>query len=259
MAFLHLIADYGTGDPAFAEVVHRLRAAAPNIQVHPTAVPSFSTIATGFWIAQLGYHNPAFDGLGIYSNTAPRKHDSNEQPDNRGEELVYARLENNVPVIAVNAGYNLSFIRNHISELRALDIPQSGSQFRSRDFFPEAVISILQGDKDHLAEELNVDSIPEPPDSQVAFIDGYGNIKTTLRQSTIDIEPGSKLAVRINGTEQQAHYRTNTFHIEEGDLAIAPGSSGGEDRFIEIFLRGGSAADQFQQPTPGDQINLTRH
>jgi len=102
MTFLHLIADYGTGDPAFGEVIHRFKAIDDSIDVHPTAVPAFSSIATGFWIAQYGLYNPAFKDLAIYANTAPRKDDTDPQHDNRGEELVHSELDNGVPVIAVN-------------------------------------------------------------------------------------------------------------------------------------------------------------
>ena len=70
--FIHLVADYGDADPAFSEVVHRLTYEDPSITVQTTAVPPFSTVATGFWIEQLGLHNPAFDDLLVYSNTAPR-------------------------------------------------------------------------------------------------------------------------------------------------------------------------------------------
>ncbi len=46
--YIQLIADYGVGDPAFAEVIQKLHLLAPDIQIWPTSVPSFSTIATGF-------------------------------------------------------------------------------------------------------------------------------------------------------------------------------------------------------------------
>ena len=49
-----LIADYGTGDPAFIEVTQRLLMMLPQAQIHSLSVPPFSTLATGFWIAQLG-------------------------------------------------------------------------------------------------------------------------------------------------------------------------------------------------------------
>jgi hypothetical protein len=74
--FVHLIADYGGAEPAFSEVVHRLKNEDRDIGVRTTAVPPFSTIATGFWIEQFGVRNPIFDGLVVYSNTAPRAGES---------------------------------------------------------------------------------------------------------------------------------------------------------------------------------------
>lgn len=52
--FINLIADYGSGDPAFAEVAQRLLMVLPQAQLNLISVPPFSTLATGFWIAQLG-------------------------------------------------------------------------------------------------------------------------------------------------------------------------------------------------------------
>lgn len=55
--FICVIADYGTGDPAFIEVTQRLLMAFPHAQIHLLSVPAFSTLATGFWIAQLGLNS----------------------------------------------------------------------------------------------------------------------------------------------------------------------------------------------------------
>jgi hypothetical protein len=72
--FICLIADYGTGDPAFAEVTQRLMMALPSSQINLLSVPPFSTLATGFWIAQLGL-NPGPEERLIYHNCAPRRDD----------------------------------------------------------------------------------------------------------------------------------------------------------------------------------------
>ncbi len=46
--FIQLVADYGVGDPAFSEVIQRLKSHLPIVEVNPTSVPAFSTLATGF-------------------------------------------------------------------------------------------------------------------------------------------------------------------------------------------------------------------
>ncbi|MCX8008897.1 MAG: hypothetical protein N3A54_04320, partial [Patescibacteria group bacterium] len=67
--FMHLIADYGVNDPAFGEVIQKLTLLDPSVVVYPTSVPSFSTLATGFWTAQNALVHP-IPKMMIYTNTA---------------------------------------------------------------------------------------------------------------------------------------------------------------------------------------------
>jgi hypothetical protein len=55
---VHVIADYGPGDLAFAEVAQRLMLRLPDAEPVYTPVPAFATLAAGFCVAQLGL-NPA--------------------------------------------------------------------------------------------------------------------------------------------------------------------------------------------------------
>lgn len=257
--FVHLIADYGEKDPAFSEVVHRLKSENRDLQVQTMSMPRFSTIATGFWIRQIGLENPKLENSAIYANTAPRKHDEETQVENCGRELVYAELENGVPVLAVNSGYSLSFVKDSIVELRKVDVPEKGSQFRSRDFFPEAVAAVVKGDESYLGEKIDKACIPERPENRVAFVDGYGNIKTSIRESETDLRPGEKVKIEIGGEKRKAFYESGTFSVEEGELSFAPGSSGGEDPFMEVFLRGGSAAETFKNPETGQKLKVVKN
>ena len=50
---VHIVADYGQGDLAFAEVVQRLKLHLPDAEPVLTPVPPFCTLAAGFCIAQL--------------------------------------------------------------------------------------------------------------------------------------------------------------------------------------------------------------
>jgi S-adenosylmethionine hydrolase len=254
--FIHVIGDYGKHDPAFSEVVHRFKSLDTGINIQTTPVPAFSTVSTGFWIAQLGLHNPEFDELAIYANTAPRKHDKEAQEDNQGEKLLYAKLENGVPVIAVNSGYSLSFVKERIEELRMINTSDKGSQFRSRDFFPKATYEILEKGE-RVEEELDIESrIPDPPEETIGFIDGYGNIKTTISESEIETE-AEKVKITIDGKTRKAYVESNTFEVSEGELSFAAGSSGGhKNPFMEIFLRGGSAAEVFGNPDVGSDIRI---
>jgi len=247
-----MIADYGTGDPYFAEVIHRLKDLDPDVEIQPTSVPAFSTIGTGFWIAQYGLYNPAFDDVAIYANTAPRR--KKEYDHNRGEELLYARLDNGIPVLAVNSGYSLAFVRDHITEARRVPIDKAGSPFRSRDYFPEVVHSVLDGDLSVLGDAVPTSSIPDPPGDCVVWIDGFGNIKTNIRASAVDLDAGQELALGIGDGKMEATYVQNAFDVDEDALAFAPGSSGGDDPFMEIILRGGAAAEYFHEPGIGDDV-----
>ncbi len=253
---VHLVADYGEDDPAFSEVVHRLKSRDRSIQVQKTSMPRFSTIATGFWINQLAVNNPEISDAAVYANTAPRKHDEEAQKQNSGEELVYADIEGGLPVIAVNSGYSLSFIKKNVKELRKVDVPSEGSQFRSRDYFPEAVADILNDEKDSVGEKISLENIPERPKNRVAFIDGYGNIKTSIRHSEVDMREGSPVHVEIDGVSKKIFYESGTFSVPEGEISFAPGSSGGSDPFMEIFYRGGSAAEKFGKPDTGQKIKI---
>ena len=180
--FISLIADYGTGDPAFTEVTQRLMMALPASQIYLLSVPPFSTLATGFWIAQLGL-NPGPEERLIYHNCAPRRDDKEPRPDSEGEGLTYALLPNGVKVVGVNAGYTLSFIKNQAKALHIVNVSRGGSQFRSRDVFPGAAAAIAKGDFSVVGEALKPEQIPDPPTDRVAWIDGYGNIKTTTNLS----------------------------------------------------------------------------
>ncbi len=246
--FLQLIADYGTGDPAFGEVIQKLTLLDPGVRVNPTSVPDFSTIATGFWTAQFALVNPLANMI-IYTNVDPRTEIKDSRPKNEGSKFAYAKLKNGVRICGVNRGYCFSFIKPHVESFHLLNVANKGSQFRSRDFYPEAVIGIAKGDKNFIGEMLDTQTIPDVPVNRIAWTDGYGNMKTTSRKSQLSFAPGQPLIITLNGMKRTAFYTDGTFSVREGELAFAPGSSGGEDKFMEIFLRGLSAWKEFGKPT----------
>jgi hypothetical protein len=245
--FIHLIADYGVNDPAFGEVIQKLHGLHPGITIYPTSVPSFSTLATGFWTAQYAQVNP-IAGMTIYTNTAPRKDKKESRDRNEGEKLVYAKLKNDVHVVGVNAGYCFSFIKPLITSLHHVNVENKGSQFRSRDFYPEAVIDVSSGTFSLVGDQLNISTIPDVPKNRIAWIDGYGNIKTTTPLSSVTTESGKPVVVTLNEIKRTAYFTDGTFSVHEGQLAFAPGSSGGEDKAMELFLRGLSAWREFNMP-----------
>ena len=259
---VHVIADYGWGDLAFAEVAQRIKLCVPDAELLYTPVPPFATLAAGFCVAQLGL-NSAPPGTVIYHNVAPRKDAEAARVDHEGERLAFALLPTGVRVIGVNAGYAFSFVRDAAQELRWASVPAGGSQFRSRDLFPEAAGDIVTGHPGTLAGEIEASEIPDAPPDWVAYADGYGNLKTTVQHGTLDIPSGTAVRVRIGDKELEATASDGSFEVEEGKLAFAPGSSGWsgtggkEVRWMELFLRGGSASEAFGRPEVGARVQIT--
>lgn len=259
--FVHVIADYGpVGDLAFAEVRQALRYALHDRIAHIelSSVPSFDTVATGFLLGQLANNHPMGERQFFYVNTAPRKDDPRPRVNNAGEGLVYAKLKNGVQIIAVNSGHSLSFIQDHVVEMREIACSAEGSQFRSRDVFPQAFGKIVHGDKKILLNPIaNVQPIPE---NVVCYTDGYGNIKTSIDAAQLKGILGEQIKVTIGDSVHRARVADGIFAVAKGDLVLSVGSSGwatadgGKKRFVEISWRGASAAQLFNFPEGGAKI-----
>ena len=258
---IHVIADYGPGDLAFAEVAQRIKLHLADAELLYTPVPPFATLTAGFCVAQLGL-NPAPSGTVVYHNVAPRKDDEEARSENVGERLAFAQLPTGVHVVGANAGYAFSFVRDAAEEMRWVSVPTGGSQFRSRDLFPEAIAGIVAGSEEALSGEIRSSAIPDVPERRVAYTDGYGNLKTTAEHGVLDIPSGAAVRVRIGDTEHEATVSDGSFEVEEGMLAFAPGSSGwaapdgSEVRWMELFLRGGSAWEAFSRPDAAARLEI---
>lgn len=263
MRIVHIVADYSPGDLAFGEIVSALARHLPkDFGWHCTSAGSFDTVATGFVVAQLALHEEKLRAPTtlIYANCAPRRDRSEARQDNEGEGLLYGVLKNGVPLVIVNSGYSLSFVRDDLKELWSVNLDKGGSQFRSRDIFPPIVGKAAHGTLDFLREQLNPQKVvPPPPLSVIGYIDSFGNIKTTVRAgdpAVASLAPGQRLIVRINGIERMVTVATGSFNVSEGDIAFAPGSSGHDRRYWEIFQRGGSAHITFGNPRVGADIAI---
>jgi S-adenosylmethionine hydrolase len=258
---VHVVADYGHGDLAFAEVIQRIKYHLPDAETVPTPVPPFATLAAGFCIAQLAL-NQAPPGTLVYHNVAPREDELRARQANSGERLAFARLRTGVRVIGVNAGHAFSFLRDLAEELRWAAAPAEGSQFRSRDLFPQAAAAIATGLPDALAELLSYDDIPDVPPQSIAYIDGYGNMKTTIQAGHLEEKTGARVRMDVDGRGGEATIAGASFAVEPGEMALAPGSSGwpdgggGEIRWMELFLRGGSAWEALGRPPIGARVDL---
>lgn len=258
---IEVIADYGGGhttDHAFAEVrnhfyrfdtSHKIR----SVTEHP--VFAFSTIETGFWIAQEGLHSEHRDFV-IFSNTAPRG--DIEWQGQEEQHFVCGLLDNNIPFFAVNAGFNLSFVKERIKGMWKVKVPNTGTQFRSRDFYPQATMRIFYGDLTAVGDPVDSSKIPNIPVFHVASVDGYGNLKTTIKKSHLsDTVLKSKiLRVTING---YVHFVLNTLIPKVSgriyDLCMVQGSSGGKQgNYLEFVRLQARAADDFKVDGPRDDL-----
>jgi len=264
MKIVHVVADYGAGDLAFSEMISALARNLPaDWDWHATSVDSFDTIAAGFVVAQLGMQQESLRAPNtiIYANSAPRRDRSRPRKNNEGEGLVYGILKNGVPIVVVNSGYSLSFVREHLTDLWSVKVDKGGSQFRSRDIFPPVVGMVAKEDFSFKGKKLDpLKVIPEPPKGVIAYVDSFGNLKTTFQEGDKELAHlamGHKVKLEINGVVRVATVATGSFNVDEGDIAFAPGSSGHGKRFWEIFQRGGSACATYQKPRIGSTISIS--
>ena len=261
--YIDFIADYGskTGhdDLAFSEVNVKLCEKFDDLgmdfpMIKNLSVQPFNTVETGFAVAQLAQNSKLGKKHIVYHNTAPRKDELSARKNNAGEFLAVCELDNGVRIIGVYGGYTFSFLDAPVYKVKcACD----GSQFRSRDVFPACVASLAQHADKALSEwpllGEQVQNLPQIPENTVLSIDGYGNIKTNI-QINKDIK-----SVGINGIIKDVNVGEGIFDIKDGDLVLAPGSSGWNNKILsEICLRGGSASMLFDNPKPGDTIFLKK-
>ena len=263
---LHVICDYGPNGMEFGEISTRLQyhlQEPHGVRIHPTSVPPLDTMAVGFVTAQYAFA-PHNGKMVIYGNAAPRRDNNKARKDNSDNGIKYARLDNDVEIINVYSEYAFGFVKDHIVEYRGIDCPNGGSQFRSRDFFPERVAKIVDGDRSVLTTELDIASIPNIPSNLVAWTDWFGNIKTTMRKSELDargLQSGQKVQVILNNVSMLGVIAVGGFSVDRGVLAVNAGSSGFEDPFIELFLRvhhmkEKTAAVRFDYPEGGTPLEI---
>ena len=253
---LTVIADYGVGDLAFAEVRQRFAQLLPEADLVAVPVPPFDTIGAGFCAAQLALNDGPPDRV-VYINVAPRQDQDDPREDNAGERLVATRLVNGVLVVGVAAGSSFSFLAQEGAVLRAVDVPAEGSQFRSRDVFPAAVAALVRDQGKIVGDVV---AVPPPPRRCVLYVDGYGNMKTSWYDPPASV--GTRVQVRIGDVRREAVVSDGVFAVAPGTMSFAPGSSGwsrgsSEKRTCyELFDRGGNAHELFGAPPSGTPIEV---
>lgn len=196
---LTVIADYGAGDLAHAEAalaLHRelvqpllreyeiLVLRAPEVNVAP-----FDTLSAGLEVAELTLASTRADDTSwpiqqiVYVNVAPRSDDDRPREHNVGEKL-YCAFVNGTLVVGPAAGHAWSFVKG-TTPIYELPFEGAGSQFRSRDYFPQATLDaanrILDGRGLGGLREVSLEDIPDPPELQIG--------DTAIRARSIGREP----------------------------------------------------------------------
>lgn len=262
---LDIVADYSTStsDLAFAEVKNRFFSLFENMSMSMHGVSPFNTIENGFFVAQLGLNSKLGKSHVIFHNVAPRKDDLDVRVNNAGEKLGFCVLPNGVLIVGVLSGYSFSFL-NEIVDVHVSKCDFAGSQFRSRDVFPQYTKTIFNAVAsgniaDVIESTLPKGTLPKVAKNTICYIDGYGNLKTTL-EITPEIASQKEIKISINGVEKLAKIGFDgVFSAQDGDLVISKGSSGwslkeGSRIFYEIFFRGGSAKKAFNDAQVGDEV-----
>ncbi len=266
---LHHLDDYVSGGLEFAEIDTRLFAQfdePSKVYIHDLSVPSLDTIALGFVTSQLAYASDNSRRMIIYGNCAPRRSSKKARKDNIDHGIKYAKLKNGVEIINVWSQFAFGFVKKDIVEFRDINCPNSGSQFRSRDFFPSCVAKIVNEEYSILGKELEISDVPDIPNNMVSWTDGFGNIKTTMRKSDLEklgLKAGDKVKVELNGVSMVGIMSIGGFQVDRGVLAINAGSSGYDDPFVELFLRvhqmsEKTASVRFGYPVGGTIFKLSK-
>jgi hypothetical protein len=103
--------------------------------------------------------------------------------------------------------------------------------------------------------------IPAVPECAVAYVDAWGNLKTTISRSPV--AAGERVAVRVGDVEATALVGDDRASFRQAELMLAPsspswrGADGETRRFLELTIPGASAARRFADPTTGTEVLLT--
>ncbi len=260
---------------------------APEVISGKTLAQSWSTSAFDF--AQTTRKSLRGVGRVTFLNCAPRldERGADGNHSNKGEP-VYVGILPNGHVITANSRYNFAYFRDMVEdgtlELFEAKVQPDGTQFRSRDIFPEhaAVLTHRLTINSHLwKSEMSLDSrrelleavgyiktnepalraedIPKLNAFTVASIDVHGNVKTNTRLSELSEQTKAWLSsdkgvrIRLGDQVLNARFTERMFDRAEGETGFSVGSSGSnwvgaaaDDGFLEVSIIGKAATDALE-------------
>jgi hypothetical protein len=242
---VQVIADYGPGDLAFAELLQRLAVGVPDAVVNATVVDPGDTLAAGVCVAQLALTDGPPGWMVVHDVGA-------------GERLCIGRSWPGALIVGPDAGWSWSCVVDELRDFFYLDVPGRPTGRPARDLVPLAVRHAVTHHPHAVTVAVPRDRVPSLPACAVAWIDPAGNLETTL--SRPPAAPGQRVRVDIGEARATAIVTHDRLAVPEGELALAPGSLGwptrGGDRvrLLELLVRGGSAAERFDHPAAGAPI-----
>jgi hypothetical protein len=293
---IKILTDYTRDDLAHDEVHQALVTACVLHGVKPFnldvgAIPGMDTVTAGFKSAQLVMNSRLGYGHVFHTNCAPRKNIVSVK--SQGEKIVLGMTRTGTAWLAVNSGYSLAPFHAAATAgditFFQTSVPDAGSQFRSRDFFPDAVAELaahlvkrakelgaagvekmldvqdyaglLQG-LSYIGAPVSPGSMAQLREGAVNYIDNFGNIKLNYKHHKLRgfYEIGAVLVVAAGETVSEVLVGDTGFSQGEGVMAVTSGSSGwavegeGKAMFSEIFMRGGRAESHFPGIRPGDLV-----
>lgn len=273
MRHLILIADYGTDSLATTEAVAAIRRSTTQpFSLDVVAARPFNTLHTGFLLAQLHEHllpNRGAETI-FYLNTDPRTQTSKGVERAEGSPLVHGTFSSGAQVVTPLAGHCLSLVKPHVTQLHIIPSKAAGSQFRSRDLFPQIVARAIDGTVAKLfGESVGSGRIPDVPNGyHVLHIDNYGNIKTSFTErdrAALHIAWEMEVRIHLADGDVRVPVVENIFARPAGTLVFAPGSSGDPTNpYFELSVRFAgdpqqSAGAVFHWPEPGSTLRVHAH
>lgn len=266
---VHVISDYQQGGLGAGNLHSAIYSTLPSgWDVVLSSVFNYDTISTGYLMAQYGLRQEELrpSDLILFAYCSPRSERRRNSEGDEQEEYLYAKLRNDVRILAVNSGHTLSFVRGNITELRSLDLGKRDDHLRLHDYLPKVVGDLASNNYEFLGDEVDVQSaVPDFPHGVICYIDNFGNIRTTYRDHDDVIRhvkalgSGARIRVEINGEVRATALASGDSEVLEGDMVFGPEHGGYLNRYWEISCRRGDAAALFNNPPPGSSIKLIIH
>ena len=235
---VHLVADYGQGDLAFAEIAQALELAVAGAEVRLTRVPASDSLAAGWCAATLALC-PGPPGRLVVIDVAA--------PD--GDHYCVGRTAGGVEVVSSNSGWAWSFLAGEVSGPYCMEVPAGE---RAAQLVAEAVVRVAKRQPHALLEPLLHEEIPPVPESVVAFVGCDGSLETTIPYTSSVV--GERVRVRIGDAAATALITDGHAPVEDGALALCPGPRSNS----ALTVRGGSAAELFGSPSSGAPVAVDR-